>query len=321
MNPLYVYIKSSNEHFIVTVPILNKIRNEHIIDVLMNGQEHKYEVISEINENTFRSFWNYMTNGDPPVINANNYDEYRQLSDEFGVLNEEIQDSSNPLNLINMLNQPNENKKSIEKLIAQKLDFIIENFPNNLQNVEINSLYNIFHHDERVLQNHDRAYLFIKNSAQNLNQNFFILLKCLDAEKFNDKDNLYDSFKNRQEHLDFCPQNLFNVINKKIDDLEQSNNKLQADLSIQNEKTNRIENIKGRLSGLISRAQGIISQKQFQIVNNFNTNMGNGNIFDALNKISAEVKQTGVAWDDMQKNQFQQLVQIVTELSNLNLNY
>lgn len=313
-----------NRIFEVTVPILNKIRNQDIITSLLTNQEHKYTVVSNVDESVFNSFWNYLKNDINPDVNSSNYYEYRQLCDEFDVIIEGFQNISNPLNLFGMLNDPNTNKTLVEKLIAQNLDNILLSYANNLKNIGITSLSNIFYHHDRILNNHDIAYEFIIDSSTNGNPNFYCLLSSLDATKFTNNDYLRESFMKKEEHLGFCPQNINHFIfnlEQKIADLQQEKDELELQLTIKNEeiieknkKNAKFEDINNRLLGLKSKAQGAISQRQFQVVNQFNNK--NVDFVTRLNQMDIEVKQTGVGFGEMQQKQFQQLTQIVTELAN-----
>lgn len=313
-----------NRIFEVTVPILNKIRNQNIITSLLTYQDHKYTVVSNVDENVFDSFWNYLKSDINLNVNSSNYNEYRQLCDEFDVMIEGFQNLSNPLNLFGMLNDPNTNKSLIEKSIAQDLDNILLSYANNLKNIGITSLSNIFYHQDRILNDHDMAYKFIIDSSTNENSNFYCLLSSLDAKKFNNNDYLRESFIKKEEHLGFCPQNIDHFISnleQKIADLQQENDELKLQLTIKNEEITeknkinaKFENINNRLSGLKSKAQGAISQRQFQVVNQFNNK--NVDVITRFNLMSIEVKQTGIGFNEMQEKQFQQLTQIATELAN-----
>lgn len=91
-----------------------------------------------------------------------------------------------------------------EEQIAKNLDKFISTYPNQLQKIPINSLYNIFNHKEKCLLDQNKAYNFIIE-ASNQNQNFFILLESLEDTQLNPQIMLESLLKIKQ-HFGFHPK-------------------------------------------------------------------------------------------------------------------
>lgn len=150
---------------------------------------HPYQVQSSVPNEIFQSFLNYWKTGTIPQINSSNILYYNSLNDEFGILENQLslpeyQSLFDLGYLINMDQNKNMNKASVERRIALNLEFYLADQAEILCQVPINSLYNIFYHPERNLTDYDRAYHFIIDNGRNLDENFFVLLGSLDAGKF-----------------------------------------------------------------------------------------------------------------------------------------
>ena len=100
----------------------------------------------------------------------------------------------NELNLLKSLNKDEpHDKSSLEANIAKNLDEILINSGDELMSLPIDSLYNIFFHQERKLIDHNRAYRIIKdNSKKQKKSDLFILLPSIDGAKLN-LENLRDA--------------------------------------------------------------------------------------------------------------------------------
>lgn len=185
------------------IELFKKIKST-VSNYLIN--KRSYEVQSTVRCETFQLFLNYWKNEIDLVINESNIWEFTQLNNEFGLLEEYLSspDIEQLFNISNLLHSDylpnlknlekyNYNKSFIEQSISHQLDKYIAESPNELSQIPLTSLYNIFYNKERVLNDHDQAYLFIIN---NQNQNFFLLIGSLDANKFKNSELLKDSISN-----------------------------------------------------------------------------------------------------------------------------
>lgn len=86
---------------------------------------HRYEIQSNISEEVFQSFVNYISSGELPIIDRDNYDDFNQLNQEFCItqLAEFLQSKRKEfgeylINIINLKKSSNSNKSQIELSIA-----------------------------------------------------------------------------------------------------------------------------------------------------------------------------------------------------------
>lgn len=122
--------------------------NENIYRILVKNL--KYYIESNVNDDVFQSFINYWINKEIPDITPANFHEYYQLSQEFDLMNdliqakeEEFSPSFQPIQ--NLLCKKN-NKCVSEELIAKNLDFYLNSNREEMMQIEITSLFNIFNH-------------------------------------------------------------------------------------------------------------------------------------------------------------------------------
>lgn len=234
---------------------LFKIGKEDVFNQII-GVNHYYKIKSDVRTETFNNFLIYLKGGPMPTIEESNYLEYMQLSNEFDFMKDKLESDEfrhflNLSNLINLVINTKENRPTIERLISLQLDECITNLPNELQNIEINTLFNIFNHPDRVLNDHDKAYRFIIHLGETKDQNYYALLNLLDASKFNEEENLRDSFLKRKERFGLCPVNIEHIIttfDQKIADFEQSihsleqrNNELEQNYQSLEQQKNELE--------------------------------------------------------------------------------
>lgn len=88
--------------------------------------------------------------------------------------------------------------------------------------ISINSLYNIFKHEKRVLNDHEMAYQFINNifNKNNDNNSICILFESLDSTKISNE-SFNDLISKRKEHFGFLPPvNYSSFIDNIMKDLE-----------------------------------------------------------------------------------------------------
>ena len=180
-----------------------------------------------------------------PEVTCENIYQYHCLCEEFGVLKDIIMiDQYDDILKLAIINNAQTQKNDIEiteRYIAQNLDFYILNYPQNLYNLPINSLYNIFNDKQRTLINHDNAYHFItKCPNETLQMKLYVLLKSLDSCKLS-KDILKESVSKAEDHFGFCPlhnDSFVETINQKIDDISSV---LGQDIENLNTRNNQLQ--------------------------------------------------------------------------------
>lgn len=195
--------------------------------------DHKYEVQSPVQEETFRIFLNFWQTKTIPKLNSKNIWEFCLLSNEFGIMKDHLsspqfEDLYNISYLIqadqdsNAIIQ-NSDKSVIEKKIAEHLNEYLARSPNDLFQIPINSLYNIFSNPEKNITDYDEAYNLIVNESQNKND-LFVLIGLLDGSQIKSQKIRCESILLKDEHLGFCPKNIIpddelklqSEINKKL---------------------------------------------------------------------------------------------------------
>lgn len=103
--------------------------------------------------------------------------EYYLLSKEFEIMKDNFENTQIlHLSLLKykFIDQIPSEKSNSEKSIATNLDFFIDKYPDLLGQIPIESLYNIFYHKERNLQDENKAYNFITRYS-----NIYFLLNSL----------------------------------------------------------------------------------------------------------------------------------------------
>lgn len=164
--------------------------SKRVADLLLI--KSKYIVNSNISSETFHNFVKFWQNQENiPEINASNFVEYQQLSQEFGMLNDIISSKQkDPLFNISCLSNNSKCDKSvIETSISRNLDqYLDEKYVDQMYQIPIQSLYNIFYNKERVLHNYSNACRFItktlssnNNDKDNQISNLLILSYSIDG--------------------------------------------------------------------------------------------------------------------------------------------
>lgn len=190
----------------------------NIRNALLNGS---YIVEAKVSDNIFHIYLSYMEDPrDIPEIDQNNVYELHLLDNEFQLLHNTFQEEkyqqllkSSHLNEI-MYGQK-DNILMHEKFIAQNLDYFIKYYSDEMSQISLKSLKNIFSHPERILANQEAAYHFItqtipKNPKYANQSNHWILLDDLKCSKLS-PDSVLDSFNKRKERLGFMPETDFSV--------------------------------------------------------------------------------------------------------------
>lgn len=225
MNPIRISLNDETFQLGCSFNILNRITESDIKNTIFNT--HEYIVQSRVGRPIFEQFWKYLETGLYPKIDSDNYLEFLELSDEFGAMGDYFSKQSiDHLNLQNLfvkIQTASRKNPQLEKIISQNLDECIATYSSQLKIINITVLYNIFSHPSRILNNHDKAYFFIIDTALKQDSNFFILLGTLDATKFTNIEYLRDAAFNQDKHLQFCPQNVnhyISILENKIKEFE-----------------------------------------------------------------------------------------------------
>lgn len=189
----------------------------------------RYEVQSHVSNDTFESFLNSWKNDEPPHITDDNFYEYYQLDNEFGIFTDfinqpQFKQFTDLSMLIKSKNYKNFDRSFIEKKVTSDLNNYLTNSANCLKQVPINSLYNIFNHPDRSSIDHDLAYHFIVDAASDGKECFYVLLESLDSDKMKSIENQRDSIVNFRKHHNFAPQNSESFIlglEKRLENVEK----------------------------------------------------------------------------------------------------
>lgn len=182
-----------------------------VYNSLIFSPEHEYLIQSNVSEEVLKSFIKYWTTEEIPDILVDNYFEYSELSQEFNILKEYVQkkkkEFGSSLNLFQNLKNPDQKKRlQQEENTASKLQNYLDEYGIEMMKLPINTLFNIFKHPKRNLNNHDLAYSLISAEYQiSKDANIFILISTLDGSKLSQK-NLKDSIFNKDFHCGFVPE-------------------------------------------------------------------------------------------------------------------
>lgn len=215
-----------------TIPTIFK----HSVDIspdiynyLIFNSDHSYHVKSNVSEEVFQSFLNYLINDEEPDINLDNINQYYEISQEFNLLQKIISAKIHSFGEyfvnINGLMQKNTDLSKYEESIAINLDDYIEKYGSSLMQSPIQSLYNIFSHPKRNLNDHNRAYNVITQYFdETKNSSIFVLLDTLDGSKLT-KSNLSEALALRQERMNHMPNVDFEFVSRVISKEEELESK------------------------------------------------------------------------------------------------
>lgn len=160
--------------------------SEDVSSSLIFGPQHHYQVKSNVTDEVFQSFIKYLANSERPDIQLSNIHQYIELSQEFQILQEMIDEKKSEFGeyFVNLNGLKNEDSSIYEEQIAKKLDDYLEGYSELLMQLDIQILHRIFNHEERRLTKHDLAYEMIKRQFE-VSNNFevFVLLDSLDGAK------------------------------------------------------------------------------------------------------------------------------------------
>lgn len=198
---------------------------------LLYNPNHEYKVISNVSEEVFLTFISYWIDGNEPIITFENYFEYLQLNQEFGIMNDILDQARKNFNeyeqnLYILKNSKCQDVSSIEKEVSAHLDEYITKHGKELMSLEIQKLFNIFSSDNLNLTKQDEAYQLIKNHYVNhKNDEIFILLCTLEGKKLNES-NFRESILEAKERCGFQPTielSFFDMINNSINQIKEEN--------------------------------------------------------------------------------------------------
>lgn len=207
MSKNYTFILNSKEYkFKFNLKLFSKLGDTLSEKLINNG---KYLIQSKVSNENFQTFLDFLNEKIKyPEINVDNYFDYLQLSEEFNNILSHYLSSQEFDNIRNISILKNAktieviDKGIIEEYIAKHLDYYLEFFSSDMSQIPTTTLYNIFHHKNRILCNHERAYQFIND---NNSKNIFILLKTLDASKISEE-SFNESFSKKNKHYGFSPE-------------------------------------------------------------------------------------------------------------------
>lgn len=251
----------------------------NILNSIIINSHHQYQVESNVSENTFQSFVNYLINDLIPDIEIDNINEYNQLSQEFGLLREIIENKKKIfgeyLVNLNFLQNKGTDLSSCEEEIARKLDDYLEKYGKTLMKSPIQSLFNIFNHQHRKLKQHNLAYELIQQHYEETNDsNIFILLKTLDGSKLS-KTNLEESISMSELHNNYMPCIDFLYLKTAIEKQETFESRIK-------EIENKFDDYQRKTELLINQ---MISKHEDEI------NKINENHLDEIEKLSKKISE------------------------------
>lgn len=250
---------------LVDMRFLQRI-DKNISNILIRSET--YIIRSKVQPQNLQSFLNYLVSEDSHLeINSNNYLDYYILNEEFKsdisrILLKPEYDVLLKESILNDLISHNFGDNYIsEKYAARNLDFYLNNYDEKMSKIPLNSLYNIFNHEDRILNDHIKAYQFIcKNIAQHENdekkESFCILLGSLEATKMNEK-SIIDSVSKKDEHFGYAPKlndSLICSLNKKMTEINrQVETKFEQIISlIMNQQQQTIDKINNLIESKFS---------------------------------------------------------------------
>lgn len=124
---------------------------------------HKYQIQAQVSQQVYQSFINYLTSGELPNIQIDEYHQYFQLNQEIclqgktELINSKAAEWDIQLININSLqNSSILDKSPYESEIARQFDEYIDKYPTELMNSPIHSLYNILSHNDLNFSKYDR---------------------------------------------------------------------------------------------------------------------------------------------------------------------
>lgn len=231
---------------------------------LIFGLNHQYHIESDVSDEVFQSFIQYLISDEIPDIQINNINEFSELSKEFHLLEEVIQNKKEEFGeyLVNLNCLYSKNSLFYEEQIASNLDEYLEKYGQELMKKPVQSLFNVFNHEKRRLTKHDLAYELIKQHHESTNDfDIFILLDKLDGSKLS-RSNFLESLSLREERLNHMPIIDFSYLSNMFDKqtkLEEKVAELDSEIkNIQQEHEKEMKNMNDTHSNEIGEMKEMI---------------------------------------------------------------
>lgn len=181
---------------------------EKITNILY--QTKQYIIQSNVDPENFHYFCQFLKGKfDLSSISSQNYYDFSILANEFDNQNllkylarpEFEQIRKDPI--FTILKSDDVIDKSKYGQYSLYLDDYLEKYDGEMKKIHFTSLYNIFANKMRKLNNHEKAYQFIKSKSQDDSQ-FCALYKTLESSKLS-KESFFDSFSNENNNFNFHP--------------------------------------------------------------------------------------------------------------------
>lgn len=293
-----------------------------------------YMIKSNVQPQNFQEFLTYLTVNNKLTINSSNYHDFYLLNEEFNhlisdiLLKPEYSVLQEELILDILILQETKDKSSIEKEIASKLDHYLSKFSEKMSKIPFTSLYNIFNHENRNLNDHEKAYQFIiqnieRNENKENKKSFCILLGSLEAIKLNKK-SINDSILKREEHFEFAPKSNDSFICSVNQNIAEMKNQIDTKFEqlfsflLENQKKiddrfTSIENKYELLSNKINETMQPINEIQNKI-QQISQKIENS---DNNNDVNSNLQQIQLKVDSIQTN-CQQISQKIEDSNNNN---
>lgn len=258
-------------------PKFNRLTNtsEKVYNSLIFNNPRQYNLESKVSAEVLKSFISYWIEGEIPNITIENFEEYSDLSEEFQLMQDIIENKrkeyGEDLIAYNRIKNHNSNHRtSYEEKISLKLDYYLSPYNDEMRQIPVQTLYNIFKHPKRILNDHNLAYHFINAYfITQQNSEIFILISTLDGTKLN-RTNLSECFEKREEHVNFMPiMNISFLENpiKVLNQLEQKKSKLENITNTQNNQIKELVNELQSIKNAKTRENQYLNQKMESIKN------------------------------------------------------
>lgn len=286
---------------------------------LVFDNQHQYKVESDVSEEVFQSFLNYLINDTLPDIQINNFNEFLQLNQEFQLLDDIIEEKKKQfgeylINLSGIKDNKNTNYPVFTEKIAMNLDDYIDKYGQELIKLPIQTLHIIFNHHKRYLTQHDIAYDLIKQHfEQTRDANIFVLLESLEGSKLS-KSNIEECFKLRELRCNHMPSIDFTYLSdslEKINKLEEKFSEFQN--KYESEKILLIQNYEKNKEEIMIKHENEINNVKNEILKEIKNEINN-----FQNKYESEKK---ALIEEHEKDKKEIVLQHKKEISDIQKNY
>lgn len=305
---------------------------------LIFGLNHQYHIESDVSDEVFQSFMQYLISDEIPDIQINNINEFSELSKEFHLLEEVIQNKKEEFGeyLVNLNGLHSKNSLFYEEQIASNLDEYLEKYGQELMKKPVQSLFNVFNHEKRRLTKHDLAYELIKQHHESTNDfDIFILLDKLDGSKLS-RSNFLESLSLREERLNHMPiidfsylSNMFDKqtkLEEKVAELDSEIKNIQQEhekemKNMNDTHSNEIGEMKEMIESLTNRIKAIENKNQKLLnsqKNQSNDHIELTRIVDNHSHEIEDIQQTQSNKIEEMQQKFESLTNKIGEIENKN---